>query len=148
DKLWYKKGLVYSCYVDLFAGDFQKMKYKLDYLQDLGVTILWLLPILESPMNDQGFDISDYYKVRDELGGNESFFEFVKLAHQKGIKLLFDVAINHTSIEHPWFQEAKKSKNSKYRDYYIWSPTDQKYSQARLLFKGMVNSNWTYNPET
>ena len=148
DKLWYKKGLVYSCYVDLFAGNFQNMKNKLDYLQDLGVTILWLLPILESPMKDQGFDISDYYKVRDELGGNESFFEFVNLAHQKGIKILFDVAINHTSIEHPWFQDAKKSKNSKYRDYYIWSPTDQKYSQARLLFKGMVNSNWTYNPET
>jgi maltose alpha-D-glucosyltransferase/alpha-amylase len=148
DKLWYKKGLVYSCYVDLFAGNFQNMKNKLDYLQDLGVTILWLLPILESPMKDQGFDISDYYKVRDELGGNESFFEFVELAHQKGIKILFDVAINHTSIEHPWFQDAKKSKNSKYRDYYIWSPTDQKYSQARLLFKGMVNSNWTYNPET
>lgn len=148
DKLWYKKGLVYSCYVDLFAGNFQNMKNKLDYLQDLGVTILWLLPILESPMKDQGFDISDYYKVRDELGGKESFFEFVELAHQKGIKILFDVAINHTSIEHPWFQDAKKSKNSKYRDYYIWSPTDQKYSQARLLFKGMVNSNWTYNPET
>jgi len=79
-------------------------------------------------MKDQGFDISDFYKVRDELGGNESFFEFINLAHEKGIKILFDVAINHTSDEHPWFQEAKKSKDSKYRDYYIWSESDKKYS--------------------
>ncbi|MGM0509024.1 MAG: alpha-amylase family glycosyl hydrolase [Fusobacteriota bacterium] len=148
EKDWYKSAVIYSLYVDLYAGDFKGLKERLSYLQNLGVNTLWLLPILSSPMNDQGFDISNYYKVREDLGTNEDFFEFIEEAHKKGIKVLFDMALNHTSDQHKWFQEAKKDKGSKYRDYYIWNEDQEKYKEARLLFKGMINSNWEYNKET
>jgi len=108
----------------------------------------WILPILNSPMNDQGFDISDFKSIREDLGGNNAFIEFIKKAHEKNIRVVFDVAINHTSSEHFWFKEARKSKNSKYRNYYIWNEDTNKYTKARLLFEGMEDSNWAYNEET
>ncbi len=148
EKDWYKNAVIYSLYVDLYAGDFSELKNKLSYLKGLGVNTLWLLPILDSPMGDQGFDISNYYKVRGDLGTNEDFFEFIEEAHKNDIKVLFDMAVNHTSNEHEWFLDAKKGKDSKYRDYYIWNDDQEKYKGARLLFKGMVNSNWEYNKET
>jgi len=148
DKDWYKKAVIYSLYVDLYAGDFKNLSLKINYLKDLGVNTIWLLPVLNSPLMDQGFDISDYYKIREDLGTNEDFKNFLDIAHQNGIKVIFDIAINHTSSEHPWFKSAKSSKDSPYRDYYIWSENTEKYKDARLLFKGMVNSNWEYNEET
>ncbi|WP_240739471.1 alpha-amylase family glycosyl hydrolase [Marinitoga lauensis] len=148
DKYWYKKAVIYSLYVDLYAGDFRKLSSKIEYLYDLGVNAIWLLPVLDSPLMDQGFDIKNYYKIREDLGTNEDFKYFLDKAHEKGIKVIFDIAINHTSSEHEWFQSAKSSKNSPYRDYYIWNETTEKYKEARLLFKGMVNSNWEYNEET
>ena len=148
EKDWYKSAVIYSLYVDLYAGNFTELKNKLSYLKELGVNTLWLLPILDSPMGDQGFDISNYYKVREDLGENEDFFEFIEEAHKNGIKVLFDMAVNHTSNKHEWFLDAKKDKNSKYRDYYIWNDDQEKYKEARLLFKGMINSNWEYNEET
>ncbi len=148
DKLWYKRGIVYSLYVDLFAEDFKGLTDKLDYLEELGITILWLLPILESPMVDQGFDVADYYQVREELGSNEDFFTFIDQAHEKGIKIIFDIPINHTSEQHPWFINARQSKAAEYRDFYIWSENTDKYEETRLLLKGISNSNWTYNPPT
>ncbi len=147
-KDWFKEGTVYSLYVDLFANDFTGLTNRLDYLSKLGVKTLWLLPILKSPMVDQGFDISDYYKIREDLGTNQEFINFLDKAHQKGIKIVFDIAVNHTSNQHKWFQDAKKSKSSRYRDFYIWNDNKDKYTDTRLLLKGVSNSNWTYNEKT
>ncbi len=143
---WYKDVVVYSLYVDLFNKDFTGLIEKLDYLHDLGVNCLWLLPILDSPMQDAGFDIRDFKKVRaDLLGSNKNekiFDDFIAAAHGRGIRVIFDIAINHVSKEHPWFVAAK-DKNSAYRNYFIWSDTPNTYPQARIIFKGMMNSNWT-----
>lgn len=145
-KDWYKDAVIYSAYVDLFNKDFQGMTDKLDYLQDLGVDCLWLLPILESPMKDAGFDIADYNRIRPDLlgpTGDESVFDtFVAAAHNRGIKLIFDIAMNHCSEEHPWFKEARQSKESAYRDWFIWADDDQGYKDARIIFKGLCDSNW------
>jgi maltose alpha-D-glucosyltransferase/alpha-amylase len=142
---WYRDVTVYSLYVDLFNQDFKGLIEKLDYLQDLGVSCLWLLPILDSPMRDAGFDIKDYRQIRPELAGEEGlsvFQDFVNEAHMRGIKVIFDIAINHTSDEHPWFLESKKGPDNSYRDYYIWNKDDQKYKDARIIFYGIEESNW------
>lgn len=145
---WHQKGVVYSLYVDLFAGDFSGLREKLDYLERLGVNSLWFLPVLQSPMVDQGFDISDYYKIREELGNNEEFFNFIETAHQKNIKIIIDIALNHTSDQHEWFKNARKSKDARYRNFYIWNDDTNKYTKTRLLLKGVSNSNWSYNEKT
>lgn len=143
---WYKDVTVYSIYVDLFNKDFKGLEAKLDYLSNLGVSCLWLLPILNSPMRDAGFDISDYRTIRPDLLGdknqNQVFDGFLTKAHNMGIKVIFDIAINHTSEEHFWFQESRKSKDNPYRNYYIWNEDDQKYADARLIFYGIEESNW------
>lgn len=149
-ELWYKNVIVYSLYVDRFCLNFNELTHKLDYLETLGVNCIWLLPILESPMKDAGFDISDYRKVRKSLFSTKDksndtqqlFADFVKEAHRRNIKIIFDVALNHCSDEHEWFVEAK-NKSSKYRNYFIWSDNTDKYSDARVIFKGMCDSNWT-----
>ena len=152
DPLWYKDAVVYSLYVDLFHRDFAGLEAKFDYLQELGVNCLWLLPILDSPMKDAGFDIRRYDRVRlDLLGLDESatdetrqavFSRFLAKAAARNMRVIFDIAINHTSVEHEWFVKAKSDKMSPYRDYYIWNKDDQKYKETRLLFKGMCPSNW------
>lgn len=149
---WYKDAVVYSLYVDLFNQDFPGLEEKLDYLAELGVNCLWLLPILESPMRDAGFDISDYRKVRHDLLGltgdfqpaeqDRVFGRFMDKVHERGIKVIFDIAINHTSDQHPWFREARKSKDNPFRDYYIWNKDDNKYTGARIIFEGIETSNW------
>jgi len=143
---WYKDVTVYSIYVDLFNENFQGLEAKLDYLQELGVSCLWLLPILDSPGRDAGFDIKDYRKIRPDLldykEQDEVFDNFLNKAHEKGIKVLFDIAINHTSNEHPWFLESKKGKDNPYRDYYIWNKDTEKYQDARIIFYGIEESNW------
>lgn len=145
---WYKDAVVYSVYVDLFNADFAGLSQKLDYLHDLGINCLWLLPVLDSPMRDAGFDISDYYSIRAELAGAEGvdkhtvFSQFLSEAHNRGIRVIFDIAMNHTSNQHHWFQEARKSKDNPYRNYYIWSNDDSRYDQARIIFKGIEKSNW------
>lgn len=148
DSDWYKDAVVYSLYVDLFNKDMGGLESKLDDLAELGVTCLWLLPILESPMKDAGFDISDYEKVRPDLlgqEGEEAFDKLIESAHKKGIRIIFDIAMNHCSIEHPWFQAARQSKDSKYRDYFIWNDDEARYEDARIIFKGMCDSNWAYD---
>ncbi len=152
---WYKDAIVYALYVDLFNTNFDGLIEKLDYLQNLGVNCLWLLPILDSPMRDAGFDIRNYDRIRaDLLGLSEHFSKeeqehlfghFLQEAHQRNIKVIFDIAINHCSDEHPWFVEAKKSEDNPYRDYYIWSKDNSLFKDARLLFKGIENSNWESN---
>ncbi len=149
---WYKDAVIYSLYVDLFNKDFSGLIEKLDYLEDLGVNCLWLLPILDSPMRDAGFDIRNYDRIRADLLGlpddfskeeQEAVFgNFLNEAHRRGIRVIFDVAINHTSDQNPWFLEARKSEDNPYRDYYIWSKDTRLYGEARLLFKGIENSNW------
>jgi maltose alpha-D-glucosyltransferase / alpha-amylase len=142
---WYKDATVYSLYVDLFNKDFPGLIQKLDYLQDLGISCLWLLPILDSPMRDAGFDIQDYFSIRPELTGvegNEVFTQFLTEAHKRKIQVIFDIAVNHISDQHPWFVEARKSRNNAYRNYFLWSDTGQEYEQARIIFKGIENSNW------
>lgn len=152
EKDWYKDAVIYSAYVDLFNKDFKGLMDKLDYLQDLGVNCLWLLPILDSPMKDAGFDISDYSAIRSDLLGpsgedqDSVFSTFIEEAHKRGIRLIFDIAMNHCSEEHPWFVEGRKSKASKYRDYFIWADDDKGYKEARIIFKGMCESNWQKDP--
>jgi len=155
DPIWYKDAVVYSTYADLFHRDLNGLQEKLPYLQELGITCLWLLPILESPMKDAGFDISHFDEIRSDLSGlpatasteekDRVFTRFVNEVHTYGIRLIFDIAINHTSIEHPWFQEARQSKDSPKREYYIWSDTPDRFSEARLLMKGMEESNWAWD---
>ncbi|HPE86570.1 MAG: alpha-amylase family glycosyl hydrolase [Bacteroidales bacterium] len=149
---WYKDAIVYSLYVDLFNDTFKGLTQKLDYLEGLGVNCLWLLPVLDSPMRDAGFDIRDYRSVRKsllDLPTNASeeeaerlFLQFLDAAHARNIKVIFDIAMNHVSEEHHWFQEARKGKDNPYYDYFIWSDNDRGYPEARLLFKGMCPSNW------
>ncbi|MEI6059991.1 MAG: alpha-amylase family glycosyl hydrolase [Bacteroidota bacterium] len=145
---WYKDAVVYSLYADLFNHDFTGITQKLDYLHELGVNCLWLLPVLDSPMRDAGFDISDYYSIRAELAGTEGadkqavFSSFLAEAHSRGIRVIFDIAMNHTSDEHHWFLEARKSKDNPYRNYYIWSKDETLYDKARIIFKGIEKSNW------
>ena len=152
EKEWYKDAIVYSLYVDLFNKDFPGLENKLDYLQDLGVNCLWLLPILDSPGKDAGFDIKDYRSIRPDLLGltHESsndekaavFAGFLDKAHKKGIRVIFDIAINHTSDQHPWFLESRSSVDNPFRDYYMWAEDDKGYSNARIIFKGLCESNW------
>lgn len=149
---WYKDAIVYSLYVDLFNKTFDGLKEKLDYIQNLGVNCLWLLPILDSPMRDAGFDIRQYDKVRDELLGlpsyatneekQKAFRDFLDEAHKRNIKVIFDIAMNHTSDQHPWFLESRKGIENPYRDFYIWNKDTNRYTATRLLFKGMEDSNW------
>jgi maltose alpha-D-glucosyltransferase/alpha-amylase len=149
---WYKDSVVYSLYVDLFNKDFRGLTGKLDYLQDLGVNCLWLLPILDSPMRDAGFDISNYRSIRSELSGmgpdaspaehDTIFRKFLEEAHKRGLRVIFDIATNHISDQHEWFLEAKKSKHNPYRDYFIWSKDGKGYPEARIIFEGIEESNW------
>jgi maltose alpha-D-glucosyltransferase / alpha-amylase len=143
---WFRDVVVYSLYVDLYNNDFNGLSDRLDYLANLGVSCLWLLPILDSPMRDAGFDISDYRSIRpDLLPGDDpqgQFSSFIEKAHQKGIHIIFDIALNHSSDEHPWFQEARTSPDSPYRNYYIWSDNTDLYGDARIIFQGIETSNW------
>ncbi|MBU1371075.1 MAG: alpha-amylase [Bacteroidetes bacterium] len=152
DTSWYQDAVVYSLYVDLFNKDFDGLKEKLDYIKSLGVNTLWLLPILDSPMRDAGFDIRNYDLIRHELLGlpeNHSkaeqeavFGDFLKEAHSRGLRVIFDIALNHVSETHPWFQSAKESISSPFRDYFIWTQDISLYKDARIIFKGLEKSNW------
>ncbi len=152
DEGWYKDAIVYSLYVDLFNDTFNGLIQKFDYLESLGVNCIWLLPVLESPMRDAGFDISNYRAVRKSLLGlpdsatteeaERLFKEFLDEANRRKIKVIFDIAMNHVSEEHPWFKEAKSSKDNAYRDFFIWNDDENKYTDARIIFKGMCSSNW------
>jgi len=155
DPLWYKDAIIYELHVKAFMdgnndgiGDFQGLLSKLDYVQDLGVTCLWLLPFFPSPLRDDGYDISDYLSVHPMYGTMEEFKEFLNQAHARGIQVMIELVINHTSDQHPWFQRARHApKGSPERDFYVWSDTDQKYREARIIFTDTEKSNWTWDPE-
>jgi maltose alpha-D-glucosyltransferase/alpha-amylase len=155
DPLWYKDAIIYELHVKAFMdgnndgiGDFQGLLSKLDYVQDLGVTCLWLLPFFPSPLRDDGYDISDYLSVHPNYGTMEDFREFLTQAHARGIQVMIELVINHTSDQHPWFQRARHApKGSPERDFYVWSDTDQKYQEARIIFTDTEKSNWTWDPD-
>jgi maltose alpha-D-glucosyltransferase/alpha-amylase len=155
DPLWYKDAIIYELHVKAFMdgnndgiGDFQGLLSKLDYVQDLGVTCLWLLPFFPSPLRDDGYDISDYLSVHPNYGTMEDFREFLTQAHSRGLQVMIELVINHTSDQHPWFQRARHApKGSPERDFYVWSDTDQKYLDARIIFTDTEKSNWTWDPE-
>ena len=152
--LWYKDAIFYELYVRAFRdsdgdghGDLRGVIEKLDYLQDLGINCIWLLPIFPSPLLDDGYDISDFRSIHPDFGTLQDFKELISQAHKRNIRLITDLVLNHTSSAHPWFQEARKSRQSKYRDYYVWSDTDEKYPGARIIFLDTETSNWAWDEE-
>jgi maltose alpha-D-glucosyltransferase/alpha-amylase len=153
DPLWYKYALIYELHVRAFKdsnadgiGDFPGLIQKLDYLQDLGVTCLWLLPFFPSPLKDDGYDISDYLDVHPMYGTLDDFRAFLEAAHDRDLQVMIELVMNHTSDQHPWFQSARQSPDSPERDYYVWSDTDRKYEDARIIFTDTEKSNWTWDP--
>ncbi len=154
DPLWFKNAIIYEVPVRAFAdsngdgiGDFRGLTEKLDYLQDLGVTALWLLPFFPSPLRDDGYDIADYTTVNPIYGTLDDFQEFLAAAHQRGIRVIIELIINHTSDQHPWFQRARRApKGSVERDFYVWSDTPEKYKEARIIFQDFETSNWAWDP--
>jgi len=154
DALWYKDAVFYEIPVKAFQdgnedgrGDFVGLAERLDYLQWLGVDCLWLTPFYPSPLRDDGYDVSDYLNVAPEYGLLEDFERFVAEAHRRGIRVITDLVMNHTSDQHPWFQESRKAPDSPYRDYYVWSDTDRRYRGVRIIFVDTEKSNWTWDPE-
>jgi maltose alpha-D-glucosyltransferase/alpha-amylase len=153
DPLWYKKALIYELHIRAFAdsngdghGDIPGLIEKIPYLQDLGVDCLWLLPHYPSPLRDDGYDIADYYGIHPDYGTLADFQRLVEAAHQRGIRILTELVVNHTSDQHPWFQESRRDPNSPRRGWYVWSDTDEKYKGTRIIFLDTERSNWTWDP--
>ena len=154
DPLWYRDAIIYQLHVKAFfdadddgIGDFNGLCRKLDYLHDLGVTALWLLPFYPSPLRDDGYDIADYKNVNPSYGRMADFKTFVREAHRRNLRVITELIINHTSDQHPWFQRARLAKRgSSFRDFYVWSDTDQKFPETRIIFVDTEKSNWTWDP--
>ncbi len=153
DPLWYQDAVFYELHVKAFRdgngdgiGDFPGLISRLDYLKDLGVDCLWLLPMYPSPGRDDGYDISDYYSIHPQYGTMEDFREFLDAAHARGLRVITELVINHTSDQHPWFQEARRSADDPRRDWYVWSDTDDRYRGVRIIFLDTENSNWSWDP--
>jgi len=151
--MWYKSCIIYELHVRAFCdsdgdgtGDFKGLTSKLDYLHDLGVTAIWLLPFYPSPLKDDGYDIANYYDVHPMYGTLDDFKVFLREAHKRGLRVITELVMNHTSDQHPWFQRARRSPvGSKYRDYYVWSDSPEKYKGTRIIFKDVELSNWTWD---
>ncbi len=150
--LWYKDAVIYSLSVATFMdangdgiGDFTGLMRRLDYLQGMGVTALWLMPFQPSPFKDDGYDIADYYGVDSRYGTLGEFVEFMQACKQRGLRVLMDLVVNHTSNEHPWFQEARRDPKSKYRDWYVWSKRKPRDAAAGITFPGVQKSTWNYD---
>ncbi|WP_300439806.1 maltose alpha-D-glucosyltransferase [Christiangramia sp.] len=152
---WYKDAIIYELHIKAFfdsngdgIGDFEGLMQKLDYLEDLGVTAIWLLPFYPSPLRDDGYDIADYYSINPSYGDVKDFEIFIKEAHSRGLKVITELVINHTSDQHPWFQRARKApEGSEERDYYVWSDDPHKYKDARIIFTDTEPSNWSWDAE-
>ncbi len=151
---WYRDAVIYQLHIKAFAdsnadgmGDFLGLIGKLDYLQQLGVTAIWLLPFYPSPQRDDGYDISDYYTVNPCYNTLREFKQLMRAAHGRGIRVITELVLNHTSDQHPWFQRARQAKpGSAHRDFYVWSDTPEKYREARIIFQDFETSNWTWDP--
>jgi len=155
DPLWYKDAIIYELHIRAFSdsqgdgvGDFTGLTNKLDYLEDLGVTSLWLLPFYPSPLRDDGYDISDYTSIQPVYGNMHDFKAFVDEAHRRGLRVITELVMNHTSNQHPWFQRARRAPSGSHRrNFYVWSGTPEKYREARVIFKDSEYSNWTWDHE-
>jgi maltose alpha-D-glucosyltransferase / alpha-amylase len=152
DPFWFKNAVFYEVHVRAFAdgngdgkGDLPGLTGKLDYLQDLGVDCLWLLPMFPSPLRDDGYDVADYYRIHPDYGTVEDFRRLLEAAHRRGMRVITDLVLNHTSDQHPWFVESRKSRDNPYRHYYVWSETNQKYKDTRIIFLDTERSNWTFD---
>jgi len=153
DVLWYKDAIIYQVHVRTFhdsngdgIGDFQGLEEKLDYLQELGISAIWLMPFFPSPLRDDGYDIADYNAVHSSYGTLEDFRKFLGSAHDRGIRVIIEMVLNHTSDQHPWFQESRSSRNNPRRDWYVWSDTDTRYKGTRIIFLDTETSNWAWDP--
>jgi maltose alpha-D-glucosyltransferase/alpha-amylase len=151
--LWYKDAIIYQLHVRAFCdsnndgiGDFNGLLQKLDYLQSLGINALWLMPFFPSPLRDDGYDIADYTSVHKNYGSLDDFKAFLAAAHSRGIRVIIELVLNHTSDQHAWFQEARSSRESPKRDWYVWSDTDDRYREARIIFLDTEMSNWAWDP--
>ena len=150
---WYKDSIIYQLHVRTFCdsngdgiGDFRGLQHRLDYLQELGVNAIWLLPFYPSPLRDDGYDIADYCTVHSSYGTLDDFKEFLAAAKTRGIRVIIEMVMNHTSDQHPWFQEARSSRDNPRRDWYVWSDTDNRYRNARIIFLDTELSNWAWDP--
>ncbi|MFC7703576.1 maltose alpha-D-glucosyltransferase [Plastorhodobacter daqingensis] len=151
---WYKDAIIYQLHIKAFQdsngdgiGDFAGLMQRLDYVQELGVTAIWVLPFYPSPLRDDGYDISDYRSINPSYGSMKDFKAFVNEAHRRGIRVITELVINHTSDQHPWFQKARRAKpGSAARDWYVWSDTDEKWPETRIIFLDTEKSNWTWDP--
>jgi maltose alpha-D-glucosyltransferase/alpha-amylase len=154
DPLWYKDAVIYQTHVKSFAdsngdgiGDFPGLTQKLDYLEGLGVTAIWLLPFYPSPLKDDGYDIAKYFAVNPDYGAMADFKAFLREAHKRGIRVITELVLNHTSDQHPWFQRARRApEGSVHRNYYVWNDSPEKYKEARIIFKDFETSNWAWDP--
>ena len=154
DPLWYKDAVVYQLHIKAFfdsngdgLGDFRGLTSKLDYVKDLGVNTIWLLPFYPSPFKDDGYDVADYHNIHPQYGTRADFRAFVREAHRRGLKVITELVVNHTSDAHPWFQAARRAPpGSPKRNYYVWSDDDQKYRGTRIIFTDTEASNWTWDP--
>lgn len=150
DALWYKDAIIYQVHVRAFKdgnndgiGDFRGLTEKLDYLENPGITAIWLLPFYPSPLKDDGYDISDYTGIHPSYGTMKDFNKFMKEAHRRGLKVITELVVNDTSDQHPWFLRARRApKGSIERDFYVWSETTDRYKEARIIFKDFEHSNW------
>jgi maltose alpha-D-glucosyltransferase/alpha-amylase len=154
DSLWYKDAVIYQVHVKAYfdsnndgIGDFRGLTSKLDYIADLGVSAIWLLPFYPSPLKDDGYDVADYHNVHPQYGTRADFRNLVREAHRRGLKVITELVVNHTSDQHPWFQAARRApKGSSKRNWYVWSDDDRKYAGTRIIFTDTENSNWTWDP--
>jgi len=154
DPLWYKDAIIYQVHARAYAdsdgdgiGDFRGLGEKLDYLRDLGVTAIWLLPFYPSPLRDDGYDIADYTSVHPDYGTLADFKLFLREAHRRGLRVITELVLNHTSDQHPWFQRARRAPaGSRERDFYVWSDTTERYKESRIIFKDFEASNWSWDP--
>ena len=154
ERLWYKDAIIYQLHIKSFfdsnddgVGDFPGLTSKLDYIAELGVNTIWLLPFYPSPLLDDGYDVSDYRNVHSDYGTLADFRHFVRQAHARGMRVITDFVVNHTSDQHPWFQRARRAKRgSPLRNFYVWSDNDQKYAGTRIIFIDTERSNWTWDP--
>ncbi|HZQ67169.1 MAG TPA: maltose alpha-D-glucosyltransferase [Terriglobales bacterium] len=153
DALWYKDAVIYQVHVRTFydsngdgIGDFRGLAQKLDYLQDLGINAIWLMPFFPSPLRDDGYDIADYRSVHPSYGDLEDFKVFLDAAHQRGIRVIIEMVLNHTSDQHPWFQQSRSTRDNPKRDWYVWSDSDTRYRGTRIIFVDTELSNWAWDP--
>jgi maltose alpha-D-glucosyltransferase/alpha-amylase len=154
DPLWYKDAIIYEVHVRAFhdangdgIGDFAGLTQKLDYLQDLGITTIWLLPFYVSPLRDDGYDIADYRRIHPDYGTMKDFRNFLDEAHARDLRVITELVVNHTSDQHAWFQRARTApRGSPWRDYYVWTDDPERYKEVRVIFRDFEPSNWTWDP--